>query len=297
MDKKIFIVGASGLLGSNWARLTKPHYKVIGSLHSRRIFESGIECLELDFEDVNHVTNELHKSGAQIVINCVGMTNVDECQNFPDKAFYINSVIPERLAISCNELRLKFVQISTDHIFSGRSPMSRENDPPSPLNVYASSKLLGEKKVLEVCPSSLVIRTNFFGWGPAYRQSFSDTIIKSLRLGQKRELFLDVFFTPLLIQLLVQDVHDLIDRDVSGVFHVVGDDRLSKYDFGVRLAQVFDLDSRLIVASSFKDRKDLTCRPLDLSLDNTKLRSAVSPRSRVLDLQVSLLRDAEHYLA
>ena len=293
-SKKILIVGMSGLLGSNWVNLAKPYYDVMGSLHSRRIFKSGIECLEFDFEDVNHITNELQKSGAQIVINCAGMTNVDECQNFPGQAFYINSVVPERLARSCYELRLKFVQISTDHIFSGRSPMSREDDPPSPLNVYASSKLLGERKVLEVYPSSLVIRTNFFGWGPAYRQSFSDRIINSLRLGQKVELFSDAFFTPLLMQLLVKDVHDLIELDQSGIYHVVGDDRVSKYDFGIKLAEVFDLDSSLIVTHSLKHRQDLTLRPLDLSLDNTKLRSAVAPRSRAIELQLRLLKAVEH---
>ena len=105
----------------------------------------------------------------------------------------------------------------------------------------------------QVHPSALVIRTNFFGWGPPHRPSFSDFVINSLTLGKRVGLFSDVFFTPLLIQLLVEEVHELIDLDLAGIYNVVGDERLSKFDFGRQIANFVDLDSSLIVPQSISE--------------------------------------------
>lgn len=290
MKQKVLIVGASGLLGSTWVKLIKSRYHVTGVIHLRKQVESNVEYLFIDFNNINHITESLQKSGATIVVNCAGMADVDRCEVIPSQAFNINSLIPERLAQASNELGLKFVQISTDHIFSGECSMSLETDPPSPLNVYARSKLSGENKVLKARPSSLVIRANFFGWGPPYRQSFSDLIINSITSGKRLQLFSDVFFTPLLMQVLVEEVHELIDLDLSGIYHVVGDERLSKFDFGIRIAKFFELDSSLITPGFFRDRKDLTLRPLDMSLSNSKLQAQVIPKSRALDMQFYRLK-------
>jgi dTDP-4-dehydrorhamnose reductase len=221
------------------------------------------------------------------------MTNVDACQANEKLAFFSNVVLPEKLAVASFALGLKFVHISSDHIFSGKGSMWLENDLPNPINAYARSKLFGEKAVLEAYSSSLVIRTNFFGWGPPYRPSFSDVVINALRSGKKLHLFQDVFFTPLLTEILIEDVHELIELGAVGVYHVSGDDRLSKLDFGLRLAQIFDLDQHLITPSSLSARRDLAPRPLDLSLDNSKLRGSVRYKCRSLATQFNRLRESE----
>ena len=85
-------------------------------------------------------------------------------------------------------MNIQHVHISTDHLSNGNLSMTGEYDIPNPLNNYALTKYKAEKIVLSINPQALVIRTNFFGWGPPWRKSFSDTIIFHLR--QQLDIFL-----------------------------------------------------------------------------------------------------------
>jgi len=164
------------------------------------------------------------------------------------------------------------VHISSDHLFSGAQSLVDELHPIAPVNVYAATKAEGESRVLDAHGGALIIRTNFYGWGPSYRRSFSDMVIDALRQGREVTLFTDVFFTPILIETMVEVVHDLVEMEVSGRFHVVGDERLSKYDFGRRIAEAFDFDQTLIKPGLIGDHDALVRRPYDMSLSNLKAR-------------------------
>jgi dTDP-4-dehydrorhamnose reductase len=116
-----------------------------------------------------------------------------------------------------------------------------------------------------------VIRTNINGWGTNYRQSFSDFIIRALRANVHLSLFQDLFYTPILAETLAMAVHDLIDLKASGVFNVVGDERISKYEFGKKIANEFALEVSGVEAGLFSDQKTMVSRPLDMSLSNQKV--------------------------
>ena len=148
--------------------------------------------------------------------------------------------------------------------------MRTEDDPIAPLNVYARTKGEAEHKVLAACPDALVIRTNFYGWGTAYRSSFSDGILATLNAGQSVMLFEDVYYTPILIDVLVDAVQKLLSAAQTGIFNIVGDQRISKFDFGRKLAAGFGFDPALIKRIRLSERKDLTLRPFDMSLSNRK---------------------------
>ena len=115
------------------------------------------------------------------------------------------------------------------------------------------------------------MRTNFYGWGPSYRRSFSDVIIDALRSGHELTLFDDVFYTPILIEAATNAVHELIAAKASGIFHIVGDDRISKYGFGLEIAREFGLDIGLIKHGLLADQVSLVQRPHDMSLSNKKI--------------------------
>ena len=84
-------------------------------------------------------------------------------------------------------------------------------------------------------------------------------------------MFTDVFYTPIIISELVDTIHILLDKNLAGIFNVVGNERISKYMFGKKIAQIFSLDDKLILPDSFMNRKDLVNRPLDMSLSNDKI--------------------------
>lgn len=290
MNTKVLITGGSGLLAVNWALSTLDNYAVTLLLHHKKISLSGVDTEIASLDSLDECLSVLTKHQPDIVIHTVGLTNVEECESNPNLAQAVNVDLAKSIAIACSNQGVKLVHISTDHLFLGDQEFSTEDRVANPVNNYAKSKLLGEQEVLENCKDALVIRTNFYGWGTNYRQSFSDFILNKLKDNEQVDLFDDVFFTPILIDEIVVRVHQLITIKASGIFNVVGSERLSKYEFGLQLAKVFGLDGNLIRPISISEKQDLVARPKDMSLSNTKLRKILKCNLPSLKEQFKVLK-------
>ena len=168
-----------------------------------------------------------------------------------------------------------------------------EDEAPHPLNEYGRTKALAEKAVLEEDPSALVLRTNFYGWGAAGRVSFSDWIIRGLEQGQVLTMFSDVYFTPILINHLVDAALELADGNASGVFNVVGPDRLSKYEFGLKVARTFGYPEDLIRPISVDELKLKAKRPKEMSLSCAKVEGSIGRRMATVSEGLTQLRDLD----
>ena len=275
MRKKILFTGGSGLLALNSAVYLRNDYEVYLGLHSRIINLEGVHTCILDLENEQALEEDLIRIKPDILINAAGMTNVEECELKPEEADKINAVVPGLLAKLSKKLNIYFVHISTDHLFDGTKSFQTEEDTISPLNVYGKSKAKGEQEVLKNNNEALIVRTNFFGWGTSYRQSFSDFIINSLRQEKKITLFSDVYYTPILIQTLIDQIQLLIKDKIKGIINIVSDERISKYDFGVLVAEIFELDKSLIEEGSIENNKSLIKRPRDMSLSNFKIKNII----------------------
>ncbi len=273
MKRGILITGGAGLLALNWAVAVKDSYEVTLGLHTRPIQMEGVNCRFIPLDSVNNIATAIRDANAAIVVHSAAMTSVDACEVAPEVAYQANAKIARNVARACDSVGVKLVHISTDHVFGGADSMMDEQSKTQPINVYAKTKLAAEALVLEACPETIVVRTNFFGWGLPYRKSFSDTILDALFSGSELGLFSDAYFTPILMSRLIDATHLLLERSCQGVFHISGDERLSKYDFGLRLAEHFNLDASLIKPTSLKARTDMVLRPLDLSLSNKKIRN------------------------
>lgn len=267
------VTGGSGLLALNWACCLRDQCEVYLAQHLRRTRLRGTRAVPLELESVENMLRQLERYELDCIVHTAGITSVDQCEREPVKAHEANAVLARNVAVAAARLSLRLIHVSTDHLFSGTRPLYREDDAPDPLNVYAQTKLLAEQWVIEAHPGTLIVRTNFFGWGHAARRSFSDWIIYSLRGGGALAMFDDVFFTPILADRLAVNAHRLLEQGASGVFNVVGDERLSKYQFAVRLAQSFGLPEALVHHGKIRDSRLLAKRPPDMSLDNAKARS------------------------
>jgi dTDP-4-dehydrorhamnose reductase len=118
-------------------------------------------------------------------------------------------------------------------------------------------------------------------------------VINNLRAGKKISLFKDVYYTPILVEPLVHKVHELVEKKAKGIFNVVGDDRISKYDFGLKLAREFNLDNSLIEDGKIMDRPSLVNRPHDMSLSNEKVTNFLGRKMGELDAHISKLKAQE----
>jgi len=293
MKPGLLITGGAGLLAANWAAAVMDTYAVTLGMHARRIMIDGVDCRIISLESADSIATAIKEASASVVVHAAAMTNVDACEASPTEAHHANVEIARNVARACAACGAKLLHVSTDHVFSGMNSMMDEAEAIGPINVYAQTKASGEVAVLDACPSAIVSRTNFFGWGLPYRKSFSDTVVEALRSGQKIGLFCDAFFTPILMTRLIDASLGLIEADVSGVFHMVGDERLSKYEFGLRIAKAFDLDPDLVRPTRLAERLDLAPRPLDLSLDNRKMCSVIGHDIGDVDSQLVWLREQE----
>jgi dTDP-4-dehydrorhamnose reductase len=271
MTAKVFITGGSGLLALNWALAIRESYAVTLCLHERMISLAGVQTQKMELESVEDLVRTFDDARISMVVHAAGFTNVEKCEAKPDLARNINVDLAGNVAKACAKLGLPLIHISTDHLFSGEMPMLAENSPVTPVNVYGRTKAEAELHVLEAHPLALLIRTNFYGWGTSYRRSFSDVIIEALRSGKDLNLFTDVFYTPILVDTAAIAAHDLIDTKATGIVNIVGDERISKYEFGIRVAEEFGLDAGLIKPGLLVDQVALVQRPYDMSLSNQKV--------------------------
>jgi dTDP-4-dehydrorhamnose reductase len=178
------------------------------------------------------------------------------------------------------------IHISTDQLFSGNKEFMIETDITEPLNVYGRTKLQAEEEVLRFHSGAMVIRTNFYGWGHAYRRSFSDWVIDSLLEHRPIDMYYDVYYTPTLIDHVVSAIHSLYDISASGIINVVGENRISKY----ALAEEFGLDSGRIKKCSVNKHYHKARRPKDMSLSNGKAVELIGMSIGSLSEGLRLLR-------
>ena len=111
MDRlKIIVTGAKGQLGIELIKqLSKEKsYKIIAT-----------DINELNIVDMDKVNEFILYNKPDIVINCAAYTAVDLCESDIENAYKINSIGPKNLAIACEKIGAKLVQISTDYVFDG----------------------------------------------------------------------------------------------------------------------------------------------------------------------------------
>lgn len=295
MSNVVLLTGGSGLLALNWALAMRHECVVSLGFHHREVNLAGVRHCPLDLESVDACTRRLEIEQPQIVVHTAGLTNVDECEAKPELARHVNVTLASNMALACAKLGIKLVHISTDHLFAGDTPCVDELHPPNPRNTYGLTKAEAEQKVLAENTQALVVRTNFYGWGTRYRRSFSDLIIDSLRRGKPLTLFTDVFYTPIFIGALTSAVNELLAVNAGGIFNLVGDERISKYEFGLKVAKSFGLDAALIKPGLLSDNPALVQRPFDMSLSNQKACKLLHRRLGSVDEHIGKLLAQEQY--
>jgi dTDP-4-dehydrorhamnose reductase len=292
-NPSIFITGGSGLLAINWFFSKRNEYSVYLGLNEKKINPQDGCTINIDFSTVDSFENQLIEIRPILVIHTAGLTSVEKCETNPELAHRVNVDLSKIVASVTKKLNIPLVHISTDHLFDGMSSLMTEDEPINAINIYGITKGQAESAVVEINPNALIVRTNFYGWGTSYRKSFSDQIIQSLRNRQTLHLFDDVYYTPILAEDLIESVHELLEKKAKGIFNIVSDDRISKYDFGILIAEEFGQDKSLIQRSSFKDRSNLIRRPLDMSLSNQKVEDFLGRNLGTVKQHIAKLHQQE----
>jgi len=270
---RILVTGASGLLGLNLCLEKAKEHDIYGIVHRTQLANPPFTLIRQDLTNRNALSELFDHTQPELVVNCAAMANVDQCEKDPIQAEKINTEVPGYLAEICGENEIPFVHISTDAVFDGEKGDYTETDILNPLSIYAKTKLEGEKRVLDVNQQALIARVNFFGFSITGKRSLAEFFLRNLISGKTLYGFTDILFSTMYVNDLVEILFTMIKKKLSGIYHVVSPDHLSKYDFGMLISKKFNLDGSLISPESYLKGDLIAKRSPNLFLNISKLLS------------------------
>ena len=261
----ILITGGTGLLG----RTLVPHLIKRGHNIVTQARAGDADYL-VEMADKSHVFEMLTRIQPDVIINLVGLTSVEDCQEQTNAAYLANTRTVENLAQWIRQTRAAshLIQISTDHVYDGIGPHSEEFV--TLTNNYAFSKYAGELAAA-VVPST-ILRTNFIGRSKApNRVSLTDWIFISLKSSENIKVLDDVFFSPLSMITLAEMIHLAIEKRPVGVFNLGSRNGMSKADFDFDFAEYLGLQTKSMTRINIDKASFLKAyRPKDMRMDCTK---------------------------
>jgi len=281
--KRVVVVGASGLLGSTLVPVLRSHgYDVLAlSRHT--------EPLGADLTDAGSAGRALDALRPDAIVNLAALTNVDECEREPARAYLLNAHVVRNLAawVVARGDGCHLVQISTDQLYDGGGPHTEDHV--RPINYYAYSKYVGELHA--VLAVATILRTNLFGRSRcAGRQSLSDWLVGVLRAGAPAQVFQDVLFSALSLETLAGMIALTLEKRRPGTFNLGSREGLSKADFAFHLARALGLSSDRLVVANSTDTGRAARRPKDMRMDCSRFESEYAVRLPTLESEIQSLR-------
>jgi len=286
---RVLITGGSGFLGGHLAAAASAAGDdVTAAFHARRP-ESGppVRWMPLDLEDEEGTIESVRRARPEIVLHAAAMAKPDDCAREPERAERVNTGGSRAMARACAAVGARLVLVSTDLVFDGAAPPYAEDAPVRPLSLYGRTKLLAERAVLEGAPDTAAARVTLLYGRPAIGgTSFSETLRTSWEAGKTTALFTDQYRTMIGGANLAAALLELAHSDFRGLIHVGGSERISRLEFGFRLAARLGVDPALIRPAAMADFSPPALRPADVSLDIRLARRLF--RTPILDCREGL---------
>ena len=255
--KKIWITGAEGHIGTALLDLLEGvEYQLL---------PTDIE--EVDITKIDEVTQFVHVNRPDVVINCAGLTDVQECENNVDEAYRVNAIGVRNVALAANEVNAKVIQISTDDVFDKESRVPyNEFDNVHPRTIYGKSKEAGEKILTQLLNRFVIIRSS---WIYGIGRDFVDEVLRNVGQGKTMEVPNTQYAAPTSAKELAKVIRYFIDNEEYGLYHVVCPGSCSRYEFARTILEYSgkagELDLYPVVIED-------SARPTYSVLDNMMLR-------------------------
>jgi dTDP-4-dehydrorhamnose reductase len=248
MPQRILIIGATGLLGQ---ALT------------RRAGERGWDVNGAARRGANHVLDVLDDAAVDrlidnvrpdVVVNCAALVDLALCERDPEAALRLNGRAPGVIAAASARLGAYFVQISTDHFYSGDGRAQHsENAPVVLLNAYARSKFAGEESARKADPRCLIIRTNIVGFrGWAHQPTFAEWACNAIHSRAPMTLYDDYFTSSIEVGQFADAFFDILATRPDGVLNLASQEVASKKEFVVALAGALGVGLGDVATASVK---------------------------------------------
>jgi dTDP-4-dehydrorhamnose reductase len=286
---KLLITGASGLYGSKLAELATARSYDVYSGYSRDQPVYGTS-IQFDVSDKNRVEKVFKKLKPEVVVHAAALTDVDKCEINKELAWKINVEGTKNIAEAVKTSRAFLIYISTDYVFNGETGRYKETDRPDPINYYGLTKLKAEELVKDLMDEYCIARASviYSSTPAAGKVNFALWVLNKLKRNEQAKIVTDQWNSPTLNTNLADMTLEIIERKLTGTFHLSGATRINRYDFAKQIAESFNLDSNLISPTTSAEFSWAAKRPKDSSLDTAKAQQKL--KNKPLQINQALER-------
>lgn len=292
--KKIYIAGCGGMLGEAFYKQFKSDYVL--KCTDKDVNDSWLSFL--DFRDFDAYKKDVMDFKPDYLFHLGAYTDLEFCEQNSDETYLTNTLAVENAVYLANELGIPLLYISTAGIFDGKKELYDDWDMPHPLGVYARSKYMGERFVIENAKRYLICRAGWMmGAGPKKDKKFIQKLMKQLKEG-KKELFIvnDKDGTPTFTHDFAKNVKVLIEKGYWGLYNMVCGGKTSRIEVAEELLRQLGLQDKVKITAVTSDYfKDIYFaeRPPSERLDNRKLR--LRNLNLMQDWRVAMNEYIKHY--
>ena len=268
---KILITGGTSKLGMRVMEYGRINgYDVLGVNLSSPFLNS-----ELDLRNEKSVNQLFIHFKPNYVVHCAALTSADSCEVDIDNCNKINVTVSKLLAKASHKCGARIIGISSDYVFDGKNGPYDESSATNPINEYGRAKLKGEELLSKYCPNSLSIRTCvLYDWNKKpRRENFLVWLVNKLESNQNVKIVNDQYATPTFIPQLAEVIIQLLKTEYKGIINVCGSELLSRYEFSVKVADLFGLNSSLITKCNSSEFNQKAARPLKGGLSVKKVQN------------------------
>lgn len=286
-EHPVLIVGGSGQIGQHLAMACHARGWPVVATFYRNPQPGGIA---LDATDGAQVRRVVQRVQPWLIVNSLNTQGgTDACEEDPELAQRAHFHTACHLVDAARRVGAKLVQISTDYVFDGRSGPYTEDAVPAPLSQLGRAKLQAERYVLTQLPDALVIRTScVFSWTPrSATKNFVMQVLEHDQAGELMRVPYDQIGNVTYASNLAEALVELMEGGASGLYHVAGTTRCSKYDWAMRVVEFFGLNPLLIQGASTVELGQVGPRPLHGGLCLDKVQ-AVLTHTRLVSLEEGL---------
>ncbi len=227
----------------------------------------------MDITNKSEVMRTLLKNLPDVVIHLAAMTDVDKCEIEKARAKKVNVHGTSNLIEACKKISAKIIYLSTDFVFDGKRGYYEEKDDTNPLSYYAKTKLWGEIIVEKSELDYLILRPSvLYGYNDILGRGFVNWVINNLIEREEIRVVIDQVYTPTLIDDIANGIEVLLNRGCSGIYHLAGPQKLSRYEMALIIAKTFNFENSLIHPITASELKQKAIRPIDSSLNIEKIK-------------------------
>jgi dTDP-4-dehydrorhamnose reductase len=272
---KFLVTGAAGLVGSQVVKdLLKQNHTVYSCYHDDKPSHGNL--IHLDLTDQNKIIQTLKEIKPDRIIHLAAMTNVNLCETEKELATLLNVKSTETIAKQAAKQNIFFLYASTDYVFDGINGMKKETDLPNPLGFYGKSKLKGETVLNNIASDWCIARTSTPFGIHHKKKTFPLWVKENLQLKKEITVLDDQFTSPTYVPNLSKMLIEVTTRQITGIIHLAGATRISRFELAELVADKLSLDKELLIPTKMDEMNWKAQRPKDSSLD-------VSLATKILD--------------